>query len=114
MTEIVNAVPTTDAEALRYLYLGLAARGWQVTHYEELDLSEKFDKYELVRIESVDQFIEAVTDVDEPVLVHAENQMKARVTIQLLAQGSPEDLVVDHTYNEEFAETLNALWTVFE
>ena len=114
MTEIVNAAPTTDAEALRYLYLGLAASGWRVTHYEELDLSEKFDKYELIRIESVDQFIEAVTAEDGVVAVHAENPVKASVTIQLLAQGSPEDLVVDHTYNEEFAETLTALWTVFE
>lgn len=102
-----NKIPVSDEDALRYLFTGLSERGWSFLAYDDGgDDKEPF--------ESIEGLVSAVLAVDCPVKVYLSHKEIEEACLVLLAQDSPEDVLVDHTWVEPLNSDTNELWRIFD
>lgn len=99
-------VPETDEDALHYLLNGLSERGWSFLTYDDGGGHEP--------VESIEDLISAVLAVSDTVTVYLRHEELRGAYIVLLAQDSPEDVLVDHTWMEPLNSDVAALWRIFE
>lgn len=102
-----NKIPATDEDALRHLLTRLSERGWSFLAYD--DGGDDIEPFEYV-----EGLISAVLAVSDKVVVYLRHEEVKGAYIVLLAQDSPEDVLVDHTGMEPLNSDITALWRIFK
>lgn len=99
--------PETDSAAALYLLSGLARAGWNAYAYDDGDGQWEPET-------DISKLVEAVLAVDCMVEIRLQHNDGTNGAIVLLAQGSPEDLLVDHTWKPELTEDIDRLTAVYD